>query len=176
MRDIILIGPVGVGKSTIAKLLSQKLEMSLCSLDDIRWTYYKEIGFSNLKQNFIFFTSGVKGVYKYWKKYEAHAVKRVLESYGDCVFDFGAGHSVYEDEELFQKVKNVLEPYDNIILLLPCDDIVKSMEILNKRNKCVLNEHFLTHYSNRKLAKFIVYTNGKTEEDVSNEIIEMISK
>jgi adenylate kinase family enzyme len=43
--DIILIGPIGSGKSTQGKLLSEKLEIPRCSLDDYRWDYYKEIGY-----------------------------------------------------------------------------------------------------------------------------------
>lgn len=35
-KDIILIGPVGVGKSTVGKLISAKLGMPQASLDETR--------------------------------------------------------------------------------------------------------------------------------------------
>lgn len=58
---------------------------------------------------------GFLGIYRYWKPFEAYSVKRALELYPDHIHDFGAGQSVYEDEELFKEVQNVLEPYSNIV-------------------------------------------------------------
>ena len=60
------------------------------------------------------------------------------------------------------------------------------MEILNERLneraaflrnlKPNINEHFLKHHSNYDLAKFIVYTKGKTPEETCEEILRLISK
>jgi adenylate kinase family enzyme len=47
MKDIILLSPVAVGKTTTAKLLSEKLNKPLISMDDLRFDYYKEIGYNN---------------------------------------------------------------------------------------------------------------------------------
>ncbi len=43
--DIVLIGPVRTGKSTLGRLLAQALGLPQVSLDEIRLRYYKEIGF-----------------------------------------------------------------------------------------------------------------------------------
>ena len=43
--DIILIGPIGVGKSTMATLLARKLRVSSVSLDKVRFKYYRHIGY-----------------------------------------------------------------------------------------------------------------------------------
>lgn len=43
--DIILIGPKGAGKTTIGKLLAGRLGLPQCSMDDLRFNYYKEIGY-----------------------------------------------------------------------------------------------------------------------------------
>ena len=45
---IILIGPLGAGKSTIGHLLAKKLGLPQCSVDDVRWKYYEEIGYDKL--------------------------------------------------------------------------------------------------------------------------------
>lgn len=42
---IILIGPTGIGKTTVSKLLAERLGMPRVALDEIRFGYYKEIGY-----------------------------------------------------------------------------------------------------------------------------------
>jgi replication-associated recombination protein RarA len=42
--EIILIGPIGAGKSSVAELLSSRLSLPQQSMDERRWDYYKEIG------------------------------------------------------------------------------------------------------------------------------------
>ena len=45
---IILIGPLGAGKSTVWHLLAEKLGLPQCSVDDVRWKYYEEIGYDKV--------------------------------------------------------------------------------------------------------------------------------
>lgn len=178
--DIILIGPIGAGKSTLGKLLSERLALPQCSMDDVRWDYYKEIGYDEniakqkAEQNFW-------ELYQYWKPFEAHAVERLLSERHNCVIDFGAGHSVYEDDYLFNHIRQLLAPYKNIVLLLPSPDLDESIELLNAQNEFLrnmkpnLNDHFIKHHSNYDLAKFVVYTKGKTPEETCDEILRLIS-
>jgi len=183
---IILIGPMCAGKSTIAELLSKKLNLPHYSVDDDRWTYYKEIGYDEAVASQIAKSDqGMVGLLRYWKPFEAHAVERVLADHPDCVIDFGAGHSVYEDETLFARVQRALNPYPNVILLLPSPNLDESAAILNDRfEKLVLKEvghvdptlfevntQFVKHPSNHKLAKIVVYTNGKTPDETCAEIL-----
>lgn len=95
---IILIGPMGVGKSTVGTHLAKKLGLAYVSLDELQWDYYKEIGFDNeyVKQ-LIHSEKGMAGFLEYVKPFEVHAVERVLEEYQGCVLDFGAGHVVHRD-------------------------------------------------------------------------------
>ena len=83
-----------------------------------------------------------------------------------CVIDFGAGHSVYEDTALFERVQQALAPYPHVVLLLPSPDLDESVRILSDRNRDLpddirhTNEHFIHHPSNAKLAQFTVYSKG----------------
>ncbi|BAY85339.1 shikimate kinase [Calothrix parasitica NIES-267] len=174
--DIILIGPEGTGKSTIGKLLSQKLNLPQVSMDEIRWEYYKEIGWDADTQKQIREQKGFAGVYRYWKRFLIYSLERLLSEYSNCVIDFGAGNSVYEDDGEFTRARELLSPYKNVVLLLPSPDLDESVEILKQRNKLTINSveinrFFITHPSNQKLAKQVIYTKGKTPEEIKEEIL-----
>ncbi|RDZ11753.1 shikimate kinase [Priestia megaterium] len=176
---IILIGPMCAGKTTVGEMVAKKLNIPQCSMDEVRFYYYSEIGFSKETQQNIREKQGFQGMYAYWKPFEAYAVKRILEDYQHAVIDFGAGHSVYEDIKLFQQVEKTLKPYQSLFLLLPSADREESIQILHQRLHQVtddndvfeLNKHFVTHPSNHILAKQTFYTKGKSADTVAEEII-----
>jgi shikimate kinase len=180
ISDIILIGPIGAGKSTVGKLLAEKLRLPQCSMDSLRFNYYKEIGYDENLAKQIREQKGLIELYWYWKPFEAYAVERLLSEHSNCVIDFGAGHSVYEDDEMFARIQQVLAPYNNIVLMLPSSDLEDSLQILKERrgtfanNDFDLNKHFLEHYSNYDLAKLVVYTKDKSPEQTCNEILNLI--
>lgn len=185
-NTIILIGPMSAGKTTIATLLAEELETEHISLDDFRWEYFDEIGYDIDEGSYIYKTQGLWGLFKHWKGYEAHAVERVLEDFEDVVIAFGAGHSVYDDKLLMKRVKQALAPYPNVILLLPSPDAEASIATLNARLKQAtpaaqfdpvlleLNAYLVKHAANRKLAKITIYTDGKTPDDVMDEILDRL--
>ncbi|WP_252312479.1 hypothetical protein [Sinobaca sp. H24] len=118
MSAVIIIGPICSGKSTVSALLADMLQRPLCCMDTIRFTYYKELGFSEKIQEQIRKKEGFPGVYHYWKPFEAHAVKRVLEDFPGHIHDFGAGHSVQEEQGSASVVKKALHAA-KVFLLLP---------------------------------------------------------
>ena len=67
-----------------------------------------------------------------------------------------------------------------MVVLLPSPDLDESLQILNQRNKDLpedirnTNEHFVRHRSNYALAKFTVYTQGKTPEETSRESLSLV--
>jgi shikimate kinase len=172
-NNIILIGPIRVGKSTQADLLSEKLSMPRCDVDDIRLKYYKEIGYDEKKADELRQQSFEK-LYKYWKQFEIHTIERIVQEYQGYVIDFGAGHSVYEDNEYFDRAKQALKNEPFIVLLLPSSDKQESIEILNARDNIRINEHFVKHESNYKLAKYTVYSKGKQPEETCEDIINQL--
>jgi shikimate kinase len=186
---VILIGPMSAGKSTLAVRLSNRLGLPRLEMDKLRWGYYAEIGYdpqeaARLAES----DEGMMALIRYWKPFEAHAVARALEEHRGCVLDFGAGHSVYEDESLFTDVERALAPFQHVFLILPSPDPRRSIEVLNRRFRQLLqrevgevderllelNEHFARHPSNRRLAKHVIYTKGKTPEETCEEIIKTI--
>ncbi len=106
---IILIGPPTVGKSTVALEISKKLGIEYIKLDELQ----EQFGHGDGK--------------------EFELVKFVLsedfEKYNTpSILDFGGGH-VYNDG-----VKEFLEDYPNVILLMPSLSDQKSKEFLRKGN------------------------------------------
>ena len=185
---IILIGPMSAGKSTIAKLLSSKLSIPRFELDDVRQRFYTEIGYSEMLASRIVGEEGVEGLIHYWKPFEAYAVERAIAEFENCVVDFGAGHSVYEEQGLFSRVEKALKPVKNVIQILPSPDLDRSVEIVNQRfselmirevgkidpELLQLNEHFVRHPSNHLLAKKTIYNEDKKPAEIADEIINWI--
>ncbi len=175
--DLILIGPIRSGKSTQGKLLAEKLGVPPCSMDDHRWGYYDEIGYDKEFADKLKTKVGFWALYMYWKEFECYAVERLLSEHSNCVIDFGGGHSIYEIDSHFARVKKALQPYENVVLILPSPDKDECVQILCERmgleapDDFDVNEHFVRHHSNYDLATMTVYTKDKTPEETRDEIL-----
>lgn len=174
--NIVLIGSVGAGKSTQAELLAQKLGIVRRPLDDLRWDYYREIGYDDELAKTIQAAEGFQGLYRYWKPFEVHAVERLLAEAQNSVIDFGAGHSVQEDEALFARVQRALKD-QRVVHLLPSPDLIESAYVLKRwkwngqAGEINFHDHFVNHPSNHRLANHVIYTLGKSPEQTRDEII-----
>jgi len=80
------------------------------------------------------------------------------------VFDFGGGHSVFEEAVLFDRVQQALSPFRNVVLLTALAGLDESICILCTRKynpgPADIDFHslFVKHHSNHELAKIVVYT------------------
>lgn len=81
-----------------------------------------ELGYHHEHANRLHAEGGCRAKYDCWKPFEAHAVEPLLSDYSRCAFDFGAGHSVFEDPVLFARVERLLAEFKYVILLLPLPD------------------------------------------------------
>jgi shikimate kinase len=176
MKDIILIGPVAVGKTTTAKLLSEKLNKPLISMDDLRFDYYKEIGYDNDHMKDLLEKAGIMAIYQYGKIFDAYSIERILEDHQDCIFDFGGGNNASGFDFEIARINKALDPYENVVLLFPCADRKESFKFIEKRRNITpiqreLIKHLVFDESNFKLAKHTVFVRDKTPEDVCNEVL-----
>jgi adenylate kinase family enzyme len=178
--EIILIGPPFAGKSTIGKLLAEKLGLPQVSLDKLRWDYYREIGFDEALAQELRQKGGFLTVVAYWSLFNSHAIERVLTDHTDCVFDFGAGPIVFENQLQRDQIKRALFPFINVVRLLPSPDPEQSIQVLQQRSSHLIGANaqgfdwsafFVNHRQNQRLAKYEVYTEGKTPAESCAEII-----
>lgn len=178
---VILIGPPCVGKTTLARLLSIRLNRPHYSLDALGWGYYAEAGYDHQLGRKIREAGGFAAYLRYMEPFAAHAVRRFLEAYDDCVVDFGAAHSVYEEAARFAEVRRAISPRDTVILLQPSSDREASVTILKERRRMSIGgvdaiKYVAAYHAAHHLAKLTVYTKGKRPEDVRDEIMRWIRK
>lgn len=115
-------------------------------------------------------------------EFNSYIISETLErvkkdgSYG--IVDFSAGHSVYDDQEIFERVKSMLKPFKNIVLLLPNKDEEKSLDIMKSRaiGDTRDNKKFFESQCNKELATMIVYCNNRQPLEIAEEIMQCIKK
>lgn len=185
--EIILIGPFGAGKSTIGRLVAEHLHIPDVSMDSHK-EWYAELGFDNDEFKRRWKELSPHAADRYFHTFFPAAVERLLNTYRDCVFDLGAGHTVYEDEALFERVRDLLAPFSNVILILPTPDLDESVRILRERETernvgpYFLNSlefdyfsHWVKSHCNADLAKHTIYTHGKTPEQSRDEVLGLVA-
>ena len=177
-----LIGPIGAGKSTQGQHLSKTRKVPSISLDGVAKKYFDENGWCQADLDRILKEQGPLAAYRYRWPFFAYAAERVLDEYRDCIIDFGAGHSHYEDSSLLNRVEQALAPFINVVLLLPSPDLDRSVEILRERNlrlhnnDCVVDgydfmDHWVKDESNHRLATITVFTEGRTTNQTRDDIL-----
>jgi hypothetical protein len=179
---ILFIGPIRAGKSTRARLVASQLKFPHISLDDVRWNYYREIGYDDELAKQIRAHGGFLALIFYRMLFDAYSVEKVLDGYPKAVIDFGAGVGPFENQIQIKQIQSLFEPIPNIFLLLPSPDIDETLQILRQRDinppadlKFDINAHFLRHPGYRLLAKYIIYTQNKTPEQSCIEVIKLLN-
>lgn len=169
-NSILLIGPMGTGKSTVSKKLNELTGFSIVSLDD-------QEQLSKFYEH--------KNDFKNFKDFEFYLTSSVLTSINEpTIIDFGAGHSVYENPIMFYEMQKLIKKFQNVELMLPSESIDETLKILNQRmisrDDCDAtitfdtNKHFIENHCNYELATDIVYTHNMTPEEIANVILNKI--
>lgn len=181
-EKIILIGPMGVGKSSVAHSLAARFDSPVIDIDELRWGSFARMpGYDDNIVKKLFDSDRGAEAFAYMKPFEAQLVVQVLEEYGQGIFDFGAGYTVYEDRALFEQVRRAFAPYRHIFLLRYSADPEESLNALKERHDIpealyyALNRPFIESPCNAALARHIIDTKAKTIAQIAAEIGDLIS-
>lgn len=162
-------------------MVASQLDFPHISLDEVRWIYYREIGYDDELAKQIRADGGFLAMMFYRMLFDAYSVERLLRDYPEAVIDFGAGVGPFENQEQLKQIQTLLQPIPNIFLLSPSQDSEESLRILHQRDpnppndlKLDINAHFLHHPGYKSLAKHIIYTKSKTPEQSCAEVIDLL--
>jgi shikimate kinase len=181
---IIFIGPMGVGKTSIAKKVSAVLNFEYIDIDALRWKYFiKQQDYDEEYVEKLFNEGKEIEAFNYFKPFEARLVVDFLKDKKNGVYDFGAGYSVYNDEALFNKVKTAFSDFEYVIFLRYSNDANESLEALHKRHIDIpdklyftLNKEFIESPCNELLATHIIDTKNKSVEQSTESVLSIVSR
>ena len=183
-KSIILIGPTGSGKSTVANILNAKLNIPVIALDELKKNYRNDFALDETEETRLR-EQNYEELLKFLEPFSAYSVERALNENPFGIFDLGASYSVFEDQTLNDKVSSLLDPYPFVVMLIPSNDTEKNIQILLERgydnssgyqDMAVwerITRKFVDNTNNFKIAKKVIYTEKNTPEEVSEQILDM---
>jgi adenylate kinase family enzyme len=173
MANLILIGPQGIGKSTVAEWITHLTGRQRVSLDD-RDHPYHAIRLPEARERIG--RGPFMDQYRSWKTSEIRSVELHLGAVNGHVIDFGAGHSVYEDPLHVKRLSRAVADH-HVVLLLPSPSLERSRKILLEQHPHVHAEfvnHVLDNPSNEHIADHVVYREAKSAKEVAQEVLKSI--
>lgn len=188
MRQPVFIGPVCVGKTTVSTLVASLLGVPRVELDEVADAYYRSApGFDPPEYERLLREEGFVAAYRYWEPALVDAVQRVVADHPDSLLDLGAGHSCYLDRSLFERVRAILEPFTDVVLLLPDPDPELSIGVIRARlarerdgwdwvhGDVDFVRHWVTSDQNRLLADHVVYAGEDDPPAVAERVAALVA-
>jgi hypothetical protein len=183
-REVVLIGPVMSGKSTVGDLVAAHLGVPHIDVDHVADPYYARSDWSVTRFEADERARGLEVAMLAAEDAMVAAAVGTLDDYTDCVFSFGAAHSHYRSPAHFERVRRALVPFANVVLLLPGPDVDSSVAVLRRRcrdagGRAWTNSGYdalarwVADDCNRRLATVTVFTNGRTAVETAAELVEL---
>ncbi len=177
METIILIGPIGAGKSTQAKLLSKKLGQPRCCYDDVKTHYRNKVGLNRELAHSINDEHGEYAMIAYMNHYKSQVLGLIINDHPGHIIDLGGGAQCFDKPQQVELARQAFDPISEIFLLLPSEDLATNITSLpGLKEDFPINTYLIMHPTNELFAKKIVYTLGKTPEQTMHEIMGLIGK
>lgn len=184
LKSIILMGPLAVGKTTLACHLGYKYGLEILTCDELVYEFMKNQGIPRT-----YFQTVVKeyGIDRAMREYEDVCVKFITKLLQEVeqkekmvIVDFGGNQTLFRNNNNFEMVNNEMQKFDNTILLIPDYDEEWSINFLIKRTIAPKyedqNRAILYSDCNKKLAKHLLYTKTMRDDEVFNQVDYLLRK
>lgn len=170
-ESIVLIGPLGVGKSTIAELVSTSREQPRCCFDELKLDYLTAAGFELEQAHAIRDSKGVYEMWLYSNDFRIVALERLFDEYPNHIIDLGAGDHCFEQPDQVKRAQHLFNQIGNSILLMPSKDLATSIRLLpGVKEQRYMNTFFIMHELNSTFAKHTLYTQHKSANQTAEEL------
>ena len=171
------MGAIGVGKTTQAQLLSNELNAPVCTYDQVKYQYRKNVGFDQNVATSIHESKGLYAMLCYMNEFKARILAPIIEDYPGHIIDLGGGAQCFDEPHQVEMARRAFERVENVFLLTPSKSVSASKEYLaHILEKHPINDYLIEHDTNEILAKQVIYTLGKKPEETTTEIISQINK
>ena len=166
-KTIVLTGPIGVGKSTLAKLLGNDLGLEVCTYDKIKDEYRYKIGLSRDKALEINKNEGAYAMIQYMNEYKSQILEPIIRDYPNHIIDLGAGAHSFDEPHQIERARDAFNLVDEVILLIPSKDLEINIKSLpGFKENWEVNTYLIMHPTNKLFSTKTVYTHKKTPEEV----------
>ena len=172
MKKVILVGYMAVGKTTIAKLISEKIGIKCVDLDKL----IEEK--TNLSISELFKQKGEI----YFRKIEHEIFKEIIENDEDLIISTGGGTPCYAGNDLFLNGENITSIYLNAslsIILARLRLEKKTRPLVANQSQEKLKEFIAIHLFERSYyynkANFKVNVDNKTPKIIVEEILLLLN-
>jgi 2-phosphoglycerate kinase len=148
-ETIILTGPIGVGKSTQAKLLAEELGKSLCVYDEIKDNYRNKIGLSREKALAINAEYGVYAMLEYMNEFKSQILEPIIDDHPAHIIDLGAGTHSFDKPHQIERARRAFDLVNEVIRLLPSNDLATNIKSLpGIKENYEINTYLIMHPTN----------------------------
>ncbi|MGV6862391.1 MAG: hypothetical protein ACWA41_11505 [Putridiphycobacter sp.] len=188
--NIILLGPLATGKSSIATKISELTGLHNHPIDKLKWYYRHKNGYDLCKSTHILKTEGFESLLLYARQFFGlKDLKSILFTFKGII-DLGASDSYYVSDLRRDDFEKLMGKFNNVFLILPSADPEESIQILNDRLQAryenntlkkpviesylKMNAAFIKCETSKKVAKYVIYTKGKTVEECAREIVGLL--
>jgi hypothetical protein len=169
-KTIVLTGPIGVGKSTLAGLLGADLMWPVCTYDEIKDKYRYKIGLSREKSLEINKNEGAYAMIQYMNEYKSQILEPIIRDHPNHIIDLGAGAHSFDKPHQIERAKNAFNLVNEVVLLMPSKDLEVNIKSLpGFKENWEINTYLIMHPTNNMFATKTIYVHGKTPNEVLDE-------
>jgi len=167
INNIILVGPMGSGKTTIGKRLSERLSLDFFDSD------HEIVNITGVSIDHIFDIEGEKG----FRTRESDVLKKLCNMPNIVLATGGGSVILEENRELMKKAGSIIYLSSSVDQILRRTAKSKTRPLLeksNNRRKTIIDIVEARDSLYREVSSHIIDTNGKKLNEVIDEIIEAL--